>query len=105
MSDCKLGADRSGRGSCEDGATAELSIDTEDDMGRTLEFKVTGMGCGGCESKVEGALGALDGVESVKADHETGTVELSVAADTDGNPLIDVPVVASTLEKIGHPME
>ena len=74
-------------------------------MGKTLEFRVAKMGCGGCESKVEGALGALDGIETVSADHETGKVTITVTTDAEGSPRVDVPVMASTLERIGHPME
>lgn len=44
------------------------------------EFDVDGMACGGCEENVEDAVGDLDSVDSVEADHESGTVE-AVAED------------------------
>ena len=40
-------------------------------------LKVTGMHCPKCTARVEKAVGALDGVESVTADHEADTVELT----------------------------
>lgn len=40
-------------------------------------IKVTGMHCPKCDARVEKAVGAVAGVEAVKADHETDTVELS----------------------------
>jgi copper chaperone len=42
---------------------------------------VSGMACGGCEENVEAALAALDGVDSVEADHENGAVELVTDGD------------------------
>mgnify|MGYP002277017118 CR=1 FL=1 len=42
------------------------------------------MSCGGCEQNVEDALGSLDGVEAVEADHETDTVDVDAeGADDD----------------------
>lgn len=45
------------------------------------EFSVEGMSCGGCESNVETAVGALDGVDSVTADNESGTVAVDGSFD------------------------
>ncbi len=39
-----------------------------------MELKVNGMMCTGCEKTIEKALMNIDGVNSVKADHEKGTV-------------------------------
>jgi copper chaperone len=44
---------------------------------RTLT--VSGMSCTGCEANVEEALGGLDGVERVDADHEADTVSLTLS--------------------------
>lgn len=41
-----------------------------------IEFSVEGMSCGGCEQSVENVVGDLDGVETVAADNEAGTVEV-----------------------------
>jgi copper chaperone CopZ len=43
-------------------------------MADTLQLKVTGMTCGGCETAVTRALQRLDGVEEVSASHSAGLV-------------------------------
>lgn len=40
----------------------------------TLQLKVTGMSCGGCENAIRRALQQVDGVEEVSASHTAGTV-------------------------------
>ena len=40
----------------------------------TTTLKVSGMACGHCAARVEGALTALKGVKSAKVDLEAGTV-------------------------------
>ena len=37
---------------------------------------VTGMKCGGCESKVEGKLQELEGIESIQVTHKEDKVEV-----------------------------
>ena len=39
----------------------------------TQTLKVTGMHCPKCESRIEKAVSALEGVESVQASHENNT--------------------------------
>jgi len=63
-------------------------------MTRTT-LSVTGMSCGGCEQNVEDALGDLDGVAAVEADHEADTVEL----DADG---ADDDAVRAAIEDAGY---
>lgn len=48
---------------------------------------VSGMSCGGCEQNVENALGTLDGVNRVDADHEGDTVEVVVSDDVSEDEL------------------
>ena len=43
-------------------------------MGDTLQLKVTGMTCGGCESAVKRTLQKVDGVEDVTASASAGLV-------------------------------
>jgi copper chaperone len=43
-------------------------------MSDTLQLKVTGMTCGGCENAVKRALKNVDGVEDVTASHGAGLV-------------------------------
>jgi copper chaperone len=40
----------------------------------TLQLTVTGMTCGDCENAVKRAVGKLQGVEAVTADHHTNQV-------------------------------
>ena len=44
-------------------------------------MNVLDMSCGHCELSVQEALGELDGVRSLKADHQKGTVEVTYEAD------------------------
>ncbi|KAJ1626189.1 MerTP family mercury permease [Pavlovales sp. CCMP2436] len=39
-----------------------------------LELTVEGMMCGGCENSIEKVVGAMNGVQNVKADHEADKV-------------------------------
>ncbi len=48
-------------------------------MKKTL--KIDGMMCGHCEARVKKCLEALDGVESAAVSHESGTAEVTLAAD------------------------
>lgn len=41
-----------------------------------LRLKVTGMECSMCEIEIQEKLGAVPGVKSVKADHETGDIDV-----------------------------
>ena len=44
----------------------------------TLEFKVSGMSCGGCEGKITNALNEILGVKRVEASASSGTVIVKV---------------------------
>ncbi|RUT24153.1 hypothetical protein C0V97_08085 [Asaia sp. W19] len=46
-------------------------------MSTTMQFKVDGMSCGGCSSRLEKSLSTIPGVTAVKASHETGDVTVS----------------------------
>jgi len=41
-------------------------------------ISVSGMSCNGCKQKLESALQNLDGVSRVDADHEAGTVDVTL---------------------------
>lgn len=56
---------------------------------------VSGMSCTGCEQNVENALGTLDGVTRVEADHEGDAVEVVVEDDVPEEEL------QSTIEQAG----
>jgi copper chaperone CopZ len=74
-------------------------------MATKYELEVTGMGCGGCESKVEAALTALEGVERASADHETGKVVVTVATDASGAPRVAPQALSAVLGGIGYPVK
>jgi copper chaperone len=46
-------------------------------MAKTTVLRVPDMTCGHCELSVQEALDELDGVESAKADHAAGEVEVA----------------------------
>ncbi len=64
------------------------------ELSRTV--KVKGMMCGHCEARVKKALEALAQVESAKADHTTGTVEIVL------NATIDNKMLKKTIEEEGY---
>lgn len=51
-------------------------------MIETKTFEVTGMKCGHCAQQIEGALRVSRGIKSVKANHETGKVEVQYDGGT-----------------------
>jgi copper chaperone CopZ len=69
-------------------------------MGRDHEFEVQDrrIHCDGCESRIKHALGRIEGVTAVEANHETQRVRVSIA---DGGPLPEQ--IARKLADIGFP--
>lgn len=63
-------------------------------MSKTVS--VAGMSCGGCEEAVEDAVAALDGVETVNADHESDTVSVTFSDTVSDDDL------ASAIESAGY---
>lgn len=63
--------------------------------GTTLELSVWEMRCGGCEKKVEDALGALEGVTAVTATAKDSRVVLTLAKPEAREAL--KPLIRSTL--------
>ncbi|SDY23700.1 heavy metal translocating P-type ATPase [Lachnobacterium bovis] len=55
----------------------------------TKTIKVEGMMCHNCENHVKKALEKIDGVESVVASHEKGTVEVTLTKEVDDNTLCE----------------
>ena len=58
-------------------------------------LNVEGMGCGGCEKRVENSLGDIKGIKKVKANHEDGTVKIESKKE------IDMDVVKEKIENLG----
>ncbi len=62
---------------------------------KELELKVNGMVCNGCENRVKNALETIEGVKEVIANHNDGTVKVTLKED------IDVKVIEQKIEDIG----
>jgi copper chaperone len=66
-------------------------------MTKTIVLKVPDMTCGHCELSVQEALDELDGVRNVKADHDTGDVEVAY----DENK-VDTKQFREAIEEVGY---
>jgi len=66
-------------------------------MSDTLQLKVTGMTCGGCENAVKRALQHVDGVEEVTASHSAGLV--GVRFDT---TKVTPAILKEKIESLGY---
>jgi copper chaperone len=63
----------------------------------TTILDVDGMTCEGCENNVQFALGGINGVTAVDADHEARTVTV----DFDANA-VDEPALGEAIEAMGY---
>ncbi len=61
-------------------------------------LKVKGMACEGCENRIQNALKTIEGVETVVANHNYGTVKVTA----DG---VDENVLKEKIEDIGYEVE
>src|SRR5208282_975482 len=74
--------------------TAAESPDGRDEV---IELDVTGMSCGSCVARVQGALGAAPGVAEATVNFATGRATVDVASEsTDLQQLVEV------VERIGY---
>jgi len=62
---------------------------------KELKFNVKGMMCNACENRVKNAVGDIEGIESVEADHTKGKVTVTC------NDSIESKIVEETIEDIG----
>lgn len=62
-------------------------------------INVKGMVCGGCENRVKNALGIIEGIENVEANHETGIVKVL------SNEQVEKNVMEKAIEDIGFEVE
>ncbi len=65
---------------------------------KELVWKVTGMHCEGCEARIKKSLLAIQGVEEVEANHETGKVKIKISKDIEEE-------LADRLSDIGFPRD
>ena len=63
---------------------------------KEIILKIDGMMCEGCENRVKNAIGNIDGVDKVSADHSTGKVIVIL------NKEIDSKIIKDTIEDIGY---
>ena len=54
---------------------------------KEIVLNVEGMVCNGCENRVQNALKTIDGVENVVANHENGTVTVTLNKEVSENIL------------------
>lgn len=64
-----------------------------------LEIQIEGMTCGHCEMSVTNELATLEGVQSVKVDHKTGTAV--VEADGVSNEILEDAVSEAGYKAVG----
>lgn len=62
---------------------------------KEFKIKVEGMVCGGCENRVKNAVGSIEGVTGVTADHTTGIVVVT------SNDDVLESVIKEKIEDIG----
>lgn len=60
-----------------------------------LVIKVEGMACSGCENRIQNAVGQIEGVEKVIANHKNGIVIVTLNQD------INQDLVKGKIEEIG----
>lgn len=66
---------------------------------KEIILKVTGMMCEGCENRIQNAVKNMEGVETVVANHQEGTVKLSL------NENADISKIKEKIEDIGFAVE
>ena len=62
----------------------------------TIELKVNGMMCSGCENRVKNALSLIDGIEEVQAKHENGIVTIKTSKE------ISIDEVKEAIQDLGY---
>ncbi|WP_339148599.1 MULTISPECIES: copper chaperone CopZ [unclassified Sutcliffiella] len=62
-----------------------------------VTLKVNGMSCGHCVKAVEGSVGELDGVNSVKVDLASGTVAVEFKSEQ-----VTVEKIKETIDEEGY---
>ncbi len=67
---------------------------------KQVVLKAPKMSCGHCKARVEGAAGALAGVESVNADPESKNVEI-----TYDEGQVDLEAIKEAIAAAGYPVE
>lgn len=66
---------------------------------KEIILNVEGMMCEGCENRIQNAVKNMEGVETVVANHQEGTVKLSL------NENADISKIKEKIEDIGFTVE
>ena len=66
---------------------------------RVIEYKVTGMTCGGCENSVKRVLSKIEGVHHVDASHVLNQVIVDV------DEVFEEEVLIQKIKKLGYQIE
>ena len=63
---------------------------------KEIILKVEGMMCGGCENRVQNAIGEIEGVVEVKASHTEKTVKITA------NEQVSENLIKETIDDLGY---
>lgn len=63
---------------------------------KTIELRVEGMACSGCENSIQNALKEIEGVEEVVASHVNKTVKVTLKDD------VSEDVIKETIESLDY---
>ena len=63
---------------------------------KEIILNVKGMACEGCENRIKNVVKNIEGVEEVKADHNTGKVIITLNKD------IEKGTISEAIEDIGY---
>lgn len=66
----------------------------------SINLKVEGITCGGCENSIQNALLARAGVATVKASHESGTVQIQFDADVIRQDALEQVIAAAGFDVV-----
>lgn len=66
---------------------------------KEIILNVKGMMCNGCENRIQNAIKNIEGVENVKADHNTGIVKVILSKD------VEKEAISETITDIGFEVE
>lgn len=62
---------------------------------KEMILNVEGMMCTGCEKRIENAVSSIEGISKVVANHENGTVTISLNQD------VEQKIIKEKIENIG----
>lgn len=83
----------------------EGATDSMESMSVELEVKIEGMKCGGCSSRVEEALKAMEHVKAVAVDLESKLATVEVEADNYIDAMNMLPTFVTTIKELGFEAE